>query len=50
MMPSRIWNIMAHVRCEYGIVSIGYGGWAHVAPVEEELVDFENALIGNPFV
>ena len=45
MIPSWIWNILAHIKREYGFVFIGCGDWKQLAPVEEEHIDFENSWI-----
>ena len=45
MIPSWIWNILAHIKREYGFIFIGCGDWKQLAPVEEEHIDFENSWI-----
>ena len=45
MVPSWIWNILAHIKREYGFIFIGCGDWKQLAPVEEEHLDFENSWI-----
>ena len=42
MIPSWIWNILAHIKKEYGFIFIGCGDWKQLAPVEEEHIDFES--------
>ena len=45
MIPSRMWNIIAHIKEQYGFIIIGCGDWKQLAPVEEEDTDFENSWI-----
>ena len=45
MIPSWLWNVLAHVKQQYGFTFIGCGDWKQLAPVDEEDIDFENAWL-----
>jgi len=45
MIPSWMWNIIAHIKRQYGFILIGCGDWKQLAPVEEEHTNFENSWI-----
>ena len=45
MIPSWMWNIIAHIKGQYGFILIGCGDWKQLAPVEEEDTYFENSWI-----
>ena len=45
MIPSWIWNILAHMKYEYGFIIIGAGDWGQLPAVKEEYIDFENSWI-----
>jgi hypothetical protein len=45
MIPSFIWNILAHIVSKYGFTIIGCGDWEQLPPVEEEHIDFKNTNI-----
>jgi len=47
MIPSWLWNIIAHIKVQYGFVIIGCGDWRQLPPVDEEHIDFENSWIVN---
>ena len=45
MIPSWLWNVLSHVKQQYGFIFIGCGDWKQLAPVDEEDIDFENAWL-----
>ena len=45
MIPSWIWNILAHMKYEHNFVIIGAGDWGQLPPVHEEHIDFESSWI-----
>ena len=45
MIPSWIWNILAHMKHEYGFIVIGAGDWGQLPAVGEDHIDFENSWI-----
>ena len=45
MIPSWMWNIIAHIKEQYGFIIIGCGDWKQLPPVDEEDIDFENSWI-----
>ena len=45
MIPSWIWNILAHLKHERNFIIIGAGDWGQLPPVHEEHIDFENSWI-----
>ncbi len=45
MIPSWIWNILAHIKKQFNILFIGCGDWKQLPPVEEEDIDFSNSWV-----
>jgi len=45
MIPSWLWNIIAHIKEQYEFIIIGCGDWKQLPPVDEEDIDFENSWI-----
>ena len=45
MIPSWLWNVIAHVKEQYGFIFTGCGDWKQLKPVDEENIDFENSWI-----
>ena len=45
MIPSWIWNILAHIKREHGFIIIGAGDWGQLPAVKEDHIDFENSWI-----
>ena len=45
MVPSCIWNRIAHIRKEHGFIIIGCGDWKQLRPPEEEDINVENSDI-----
>ena len=45
MIPSWIWNILAHMIHDYGFIIIGAGDWGQLPAVKEDHIDFENSWI-----
>ena len=45
MIPSWIWNTLAHLRNEHNFIIIGAGDRGQLPPVNEEHIDFENSWI-----
>ena len=45
MIPSWIWNILAHLKRKHNFIIIGAGDWGQLPPVHEEHIDFENSWI-----
>ncbi len=41
MIPSWIWNILAHMKHEHGFIIIGAGDWGQLPAVKEDHIDFE---------
>ena len=35
MIPSWLWNVIAHVKNQYGFIFIGCGDWKQLKPVDE---------------
>ena len=45
MVPSWLWNVVAHVKDKYGFIFSGCGDWKQLKPGDEEHIDFENSWI-----
>ena len=45
MISERIWNILCHLKKEFGFVFIGFGDFKQLRPVGEEHIDFENTWL-----
>ncbi len=45
MIPSWLWNILAHIKKQYNFIFIGCGDWKQLKPVEEEHINFQNSWI-----
>ena len=40
MIQPWLWNVIAHVKRQYGFIFIGCGDWKQLTPVDEEHLDF----------
>ena len=45
MIPSFIWNMISHIKKQYGFIIIGFGDWKQLKPVNEEHIDFQYSWI-----
>ena len=45
MVPSWLWNVVAHVKDQYGFIFIGCGDEKQWKPIDEEHIDFEHSWI-----
>jgi len=45
MVPSWMWNILAHIKNEHSLIFIGCGDWKQLKPVEEEHINFKNSWV-----
>ena len=45
MISEQLWNVIAHVKQQFGFVFVGYGDFKHLKPVKEDHIDFRNSWI-----
>ena len=45
MIPSWVWNTLAHLQNDHTSIITGAGDWGQLPPVNEEHIDFENSWI-----
>ena len=45
MIPEQMWNVIAHVKRQFGFICYGLGGFKQLKPVNEEHIDFRNIWV-----
>ena len=45
MIPEQMWNVIAHVKQQFGFIFCGLGDFKQLKPVNEEHTDFRNSWI-----
>ena len=45
MIPEQMWNVIAHVKQQFGFMCCGFGDFKQLKPVNEEHIDFRNSWI-----
>ena len=45
MIPEQMWNVIAHVKRQFGFIVCGFGDFKQLKPVNEEHIDFRNSWI-----
>ena len=47
MMPEQMWNVISHIKQQFGLICCGFGGFKQLKPANEEHIDFRNSWIVN---
>jgi hypothetical protein len=45
MISEQLWNVLAHIKTNFGFVFCGFGDFQQLKPVNEEHIDFKNTWI-----
>ena len=45
MIPEQMWNVIAHIKQQFGFIFCGFGDFKQLNPVNEEHIDFLNSWI-----
>ena len=45
MVSEQMWNVIAHIKQQFGFVFVGFGDFKQLKPVGEEHIDFRHSWI-----
>ena len=45
MIPEQMWNVIAHIKQQFGRICCGFGAFKQLKPVKQEHINFRNSWI-----